>query len=117
MKELISGGSSDGGLSFHERWTQRKIFRTHLPKSMLDWVTGVGVRSFYYMFTSGSFFNLFFGVQTDLPLNSKRMLLIKKRYRREIIVHGPIPFSDADVHNGLFEKVSDPVKDDVSITI
>ncbi|KAJ3377937.1 hypothetical protein HDU80_003046, partial [Chytriomyces hyalinus] len=80
------------GLSFHEYWSERKYFRLDVPRKMKELAQGVGL---------------------DANLDSKRLTLMKKRFRKEGIVKGPIPFDDKDITDDLYEKVANPLEDDV----
>ncbi|KAI9317369.1 hypothetical protein DFJ73DRAFT_635749, partial [Zopfochytrium polystomum] len=94
IKELMRMGTDGGnGVQFYERWSQRKFFRVNMPKKLLEVAVGVGV-------------------STDISDTSKRIELLKKRARNEVVVHGPVPLVDSEIHAALYDKVADPVKDD-----
>ncbi|TPX38611.1 hypothetical protein CcCBS67573_g10709, partial [Chytriomyces confervae] len=91
LKKLVQMGGHEG-LSFHEYWSERKYFRLDVPRKMKELAQGVGL---------------------DANLDSKRLTLMKKRFRKEGIVKGPIPFDDKDITDDLYEKVANPLEDDV----
>ncbi|KAJ3139071.1 hypothetical protein HK100_012101 [Physocladia obscura] len=95
MKQLVQMGGSEG-LSFHECWSQRKYFRLNIPNRIWEMALGIGI---------------------DAKLQTKRLVLMKKRYRKEVSVKAPIPLDDSEISDTLFEKIANPLEDDVGFLI
>ncbi|ORY45278.1 hypothetical protein BCR33DRAFT_716564 [Rhizoclosmatium globosum] len=92
MKQLVQMGGGDG-LSFHDYWSQRKYFRLHIPSRINQITLGVGL---------------------EYSTDTKRLTLLKKRHKKEVIVKVPVPFDDKDITDDIFEKVANPLEDDAT---
>ncbi|KAJ3213859.1 Coiled-coil and C2 domain-containing protein 2A [Dinochytrium kinnereticum] len=93
LKELVEKGV-DHGLSFYDYWTQRQFFRLGIPIKLAEACFGVGLKD---------------------STMTKRLCLLNARYQNKVVVTGPIPFRDEEIHDGMYEKIIDPTAEPEAI--
>ncbi|KAJ3198266.1 Coiled-coil and C2 domain-containing protein 2A, partial [Entophlyctis luteolus] len=89
LKQLVQMGGSDG-LSFHNYWNHRKVFRLQIPTK----ISHIAFEGLQYQ--------------------AKRLFILKQRNQRQITVKAPVPFNDKDIADDLYEKIANPLEDEAA---
>ncbi|KAJ3124071.1 Coiled-coil and C2 domain-containing protein 2A [Nowakowskiella sp. JEL0407] len=91
LKKLISD-SQNGSKSFQEFWNSNKVFRLTIPKKLAEITLGVG---------------------ENIPVLKKRFEVLFGRHRNQLRVKGPVPFEDDLITEELYERVIDPLSEEI----